>query len=274
MENIETIVGADSPLPSGEGARRGVRAGFDISHYCPHPTLSRRERAVRIYNRALLPAWLFLLCLLSLIPSLFAEATLDQVLAKMDEAAKGFRSIECNLEQTKVTLLVDEKDVKSGKFYYARAGKEPRLKVAIEKPAQQTLLIDKGKIQLYTPKINQVQEASLGGHANLVDQFMAIGFGQSSADLKKNYNVSAAGEEVIDGKKTAILDLTPKTPVAGIKAFRLWVDEQKGISLQVKVTESGGDYTTYKYTKIKLNGNLPDSTFDLKLPKGVHVSKL
>ena len=153
-------------------------------------------------------------------------------------------------------------------------GAAPRLKLDISKPVEQHLLIDKGKGLFYQPKINQAQEFSLGGHANAVDQFMAIGFGQSSVDLKKNYQVSFAGEEIVDGKKTAMLDLTPKTALAGIKTVRLWMDEQKGLSLQVKVVEAGGDYALYKYSNIKLNGAIPDSVFDLKLPKNVHVNKL
>ena len=214
------------------------------------------------------------LCILWMLPLLNAETTLEQVFSKMDETAKGFHSIQSSLEQTKVTVLVDDKDVKSGKLYYTRAGKEPRLKVEIDKPAQQLLLIDRGKVQLYTPSIKQVQEASLGGHANAVEQLMAVGFGQSSADLKNHFKVVMAGEEVIDGKKTAILDLTPNAPVAGIKALCMWVDQQKGYAVQVKVTETGGDYTIYKYTNIKLNSPLPDNTFELKMPKDVHVNRL
>jgi len=202
-----------------------------------------------------------------------AQTNLEQVLSKMDEVSKTFRTVDASLERTKVTVLVDEKDVASGRLYFLRAGKEPRLKLDLTKPVEQHLLIDKGKGLFYQPKINQVQEFSLGGHANLVDQFMAIGFGQSSADLKKSYQVSFAGEEVIDGKKTAILDLTPKTAGA-IKSVRLWMDEQKGLSVQVKLVESGGDYALYKYSNIRLNSSIPDSVFDLKLPKGVHVNKL
>jgi outer membrane lipoprotein-sorting protein len=103
---------------------------------------------------------------------------------------------------------------------------------------------------------------------------MALGFGQSSQDLKKNYQVSFAGEETIDGKKTAILDLTPPAPIAGVKALRMWMDEQKGISVQVKATETSGDYTIFKYSNIKMNAGVPDSVFELKLPKDVHHSKI
>lgn len=215
-----------------------------------------------------------LMCLLWLIPLLRAETSLDQVFAKMDETSKTFRSVECGLERTKVTVLVNDKDVATGKLYYTRSGKEPRLRVEIMKPGDQILLIANGKAQLYIPKINQVQEYSLGGQSKVMEQFMAIGFGQSSADLKKNYQVTYAGEETIDGKKAAMLDLVPKTPVGGLKTVRIWLDEQKGIAVQVKATETGGDYTIFKYSNIKLNPAISDTTFELKLPKDVHVNKL
>ena len=218
--------------------------------------------------------FLYLVCLLWLTPSLWAQMNLEQALSKIDEVSKNFHSVECTLERTKVTLIVDDKDVASGKLYYTRSGKEPRLKVVMMKPVDQILLIDKGKFQWYSPKINQVQEGSLAGHTNAVEQYMALGFGQSSQDMKKNFQVSFGGEEVLDGKKTAMLDLTPKTPGGVIKAVRIWMDEQKGVSVQVKATEASGDYTVFKYSNIKLGGALPDSTFELKLPKDVHVSKI
>ncbi len=201
-------------------------------------------------------------------------ANLQQIFSKMDEVAKTFRSVECNMERTKVTVIVNDKDVATGKLYYVKNGNEPRLKVEITKPAPQSLLIDKGKLQFYQPNIKLVQETSLSGHSSAVEQFMAIGFGQSSVDLQKSYQVKFAGEETLDGQKTAMLDLTPKSSTAGIKVFRLWMDEQKGIALQIKATETGGDYTLFKYTSIRLNSQIPANVFDLRLPPDVKVSKI
>src|SRR5215475_2627737 len=131
-----------------------------------------------------------LLCLFWLTSVSQAQGTytLDQVFAKMDEVAKTFRSAQTDIERTHVTILVNDKDVSSGKFYYVR----------------------KGKLQIYTPNLKQVQEASLGEHQDKVEMFMALGFGQSSQDLKKNFTVSVAGDEVVDGKKTTVLELQPK----------------------------------------------------------------
>ena len=198
--------------------------------------------------------------------------TLDQVFAKMDEVAKTFQSTQADIERTHVTVLVNDKDVSSGKFYYARKGKDPRVKLELSKPAIQHLLIDKGKLQIFTPNLNQVQEASLGEHQDKVEVFMALGFGQTSQDLKKNFTVSLAGDEVIDGKKTTVLELKPNS--AMFKSVRMWMDQQKWVSLQVKTVEGSGDYMNVKFSDVKVNVKIPDSTFNLKLPKDVRVLKM
>src|SRR6266850_1936172 len=104
-------------------------------------------RIVRIFQK------LSVFCaFLWLVPLSHAQGkyTLDQVFAKMDEVHKTFRSTEADIERTHVTVLVNDKDVSSGKFYYVRKGKDPRVKMELTKPLPQYLLIDKGKLQIYT----------------------------------------------------------------------------------------------------------------------------
>src|SRR5262245_54908177 len=74
-----------------------------------------------------------LLCLLGLVPMVQAQGgyTLDQVFAKMDEIAKTFRSSQADIERTHVTILVNDKDVSSGKFYYVRQGNQPRVRLEL-----------------------------------------------------------------------------------------------------------------------------------------------
>jgi outer membrane lipoprotein-sorting protein len=134
-------------------------------------------------------------------------------------------------------------------------------------------LIDKGKLQLYRPRLNEVQETSLGPHQNKVELFTALGFGQSSPDLKKNFDVSLVGEEVLDGKKTVVLELKPKDTKM-FKSVRLWLDPEKWVASQIKTTEGSGDYMLVKFTNIRLNANIPESVFVLKMPKNVRVLKM
>src|SRR5688572_5473908 len=130
------------------------------------------------------------LCLIQPASGQSSSYTLDQVFTKMDEVQKAFRSTQADIERTHVTVLVNDKDISSGKFHYVRRGKEPRVRLELTKPANEQLLIDKGKLQLYRPKLKQVQETLLGPHSDKVELFMALGFGQSSQDLKKNFDVT------------------------------------------------------------------------------------
>src|SRR4051812_48656814 len=106
-------------------------------------------------------AWIirivFLLFLASaVIPSSQAQGqtyTLDQVISKLDEAGKDFRTMEAAIERTKVTILVNDKSTDSGKMYVARDGNSTRLKIDFTMPNQQSVLIDKGTILLYYPKL-------------------------------------------------------------------------------------------------------------------------
>ena len=214
-------------------------------------------------------------CMLWSIPGLQAQGTytLDQVFAKMDAISKTFQSSQADIERTHVTILVNDKDVSSGKFFYVRKGNEPRVRLELEKPAVQQLLIDKGKLQIYTPNLKQVQEAQLGQHQDKVEMFMALGFGQSSQDLKKNFTVTLAGDEVVDGKKTTVLELKPKNSTM-FRSVRMWMDQQKWVSVQIKTTEASGDYMNLKFSDIKINSKIPESAFNLKLPKDVRVLKM
>src|SRR5262249_43781752 len=120
--------------------------------------------------------------------------TLDQVLAKMEENGKNFRSMQANLERTKVTVIVNDKAMDSGMVYFARRGKDPRIMVDIAKPEEQRMLIDQGKALLFFPKLKQVQEYFLGKDQDKAE-FLLIGFGQSNQDIRNVYDTTLVGEE-------------------------------------------------------------------------------
>lgn len=201
--------------------------------------------------------------------------TLDQVLARMDEVGKTFRSMTAGIERTKVTVIVNDSAVDGGTIYFARQGKDPRIMLEITRPEQQRMLIDMGKALLYFPKLKQVQEYFLGKNQDKAE-FLLIGFGQSNENIKRLYNAAVVGEEIINGRKTTILELKPKSTQfsAMFTSIRLWMDEQRWIPIQSKLTEASGDYMIVKFTNIKMNTKIPESVFKLKLPKGVQVIRM
>jgi len=216
-----------------------------------------------------------LLCLLLLDP-LGASAqsyNLDQVLGKMNEVGKTFQSMTANMDRSKTTLIVNDTVIDKGVIYVARRGKDTRIKIELKDP-EQKMLLDKGKITLYFPKLKQAQEHVLAqGQSKSAEAALLVGFGQSSDSIKNFYHVTLIGEETIDGKKTSVIELKPKDPKAAAQftAIRLWMDQTRWIPVQTKTTEGSGDYMVIKFSNIKTNTKVSDSVFNLNMPKDVQI---
>ncbi len=194
--------------------------------------------------------------------------TLQNVLKRMTEAAGHLKSLTADIERTKVTVVVNDKSTESGQLFYR---KDDRLRIEFSKPDTKIVLLKGDRAQIYTPKIKQVQEYDLSKHRGLVDELLLIGFGKSAKDLQKGYLVTLMGETEMDGRSVAQLELTPKSEKlrAQINKIHLWLDMVSWLPIHQKFFEAGGDYFEIHYTEAKSNLKIPDSKFELKLPKDV-----
>ena len=75
-----------------------------------------------------------------------------------------------------------------------------------------------------------------------LESFLTLGFGGSGKDLAKAWTISDLGDEVIDGVKTAKLDLVPKDPAVrkNCTHMTIWVDPVRGISAETKPLHAFG----------------------------------
>lgn len=227
-------------------------------------------------TKSTLAAAAVLVVLLWALPNADAQTyTLDQVLAKMGEVGRSFRSLEASVERTTVDIIVDDKKIEFGKVFFKRAkNAQPQIRFDFTKPAAYTALISEGKARVYNPKLKQVQEYALGKDEDKAE-FLLIGFGQSNEQIRQAYNVALVGEESLGGQRVSVLELRPKSErvAAMFASIRLWLDQKQWIPLQTKATESGsrGDYQIVKFTNIQLNGDIKDSVFRLNLPRDVQI---
>ncbi len=106
------------------------------------------------------------------------------------------------------------------------------------------------------------------------EAYLVLGFGGRGHDLPKNFDVSYAGMENVNGKSAYKLDLVPKsTKVKNMfSLITLWIDPQTGMSVQQRFQESGGDYRIATYTSILVNHPLPADAF--KLPTTGKTKKI
>ena len=197
-----------------------------------------------------------------------------RVLASIDQAGKRLTDLTADIKQTKVTLVVNDTSTETGKLFLKRLKNGNRTKLAYEKPEVKTLLIDKGKVLIYEPKIKRLQEIDLGKNRAQAE-FLLTGVGQSSANLTNTYDVKFLKEEMINSVKTSLLELKPKSGKvsAMFTQIWLWIDPATGLPIQTRLTESSGDYLTFQLENIKINPKLSDKTFKLDVPSDVQKIK-
>lgn len=193
-----------------------------------------------------------------------------KILLHMDRANQSLSDLTADVTETKVTIVVNDTSVSTGKLFYKREKNGSKTKLEYEKPELKTLLIDKSKVLIYEPKIKHLQEIDLGKNRSQ-EVFFITGIGQSGSAIAKSYDVRLLSEEPLNGVKTSVLELKPKSEkVSALFAkIVLWIDQSRWIPIQTRLTESSGDYLTIRFDNMEMNPNLPDKTFKLNIPSDV-----
>ena len=213
-----------------------------------------------------------------LIPSATAQIVgespeLEHVIAQMDVAAKNFRALEANVVWDQYQKVIDEKETETGKIYFRREGGEIQMAADFAEPDRKYVIYSGGKVQVYQPKIDQVNEYNPGKNRADVESFLVLGFGGSGSDLFKSYGVRLVTREKVGGVATDELELIPKSDHFrnNISRILLWIDPVRGISVQQQFFEPSGDYRLAKYSEIQIREKLPEDVFRLKTTKKTKI---
>ncbi len=203
------------------------------------------------------------------------SVTLESVLKTMDAAAANFHTTQAEFEWDSYEKVINEVDeIQAGSIYFRRAGKDIEMMAEVkmagsdlkhQKPERKYVLYSGGKISIYEPKIEQVTAYDLGKNRVDLESYVVLGFGGGGHDLAKSFDVTYVGPETIDGVATARLQLIPKSEKVrnNYNKILLWIDLNKGISLQQQFFSPQGDYRLTKYTSIQ-EKKIPDDIFKLK----------
>jgi outer membrane lipoprotein-sorting protein len=211
------------------------------------------------------------------VPQAAAESPLNTVLKKMDATAASFRTAQAEFEWDLYEKVIDEvDDIQTGTIYYRRSGKDIEMMADVKKagsdikklkPEPKFVLFSQGKIRMYQPKPDQVTEFDLGKNRADLETYVVLGFGGSGQDLVKTFDVKYVSPETIDGIATAKLELIPKSEKVRntYKQIFLWIDLERGISVQQQAFQPDGNYRLAKYTSIQVNEKkISDDVFKLK----------
>jgi len=206
------------------------------------------------------------------------DAGLQTVLKKMDAVAATFHTAQANFRWETYERVIDEvDDVETGTIYYRKNSKEVEMMAEVKmvgssdatlKPEPKYVLFTGGRVQMYLPKPDQVTQFDLGKNSSDFQNYvLVVGFGGSGQDLQKSFDVTYGGQETIENVPTARLELLPKSEKVRntYKQITLWIDLEKGVSVQQKFISPQGDYKLVNYSGTQINGKkIPDDVFKLK----------
>jgi outer membrane lipoprotein-sorting protein len=199
--------------------------------------------------------------------------TAEGVLAMMDKSARDFHSLTADIQRVKYTAVVNDTSTETGQMWIRKDGK---MRIEITKPDPRTILRSGDSLFIFNPKINRVEEYDLGKNRAMVDQYLLLGFGTRTDNLKKSYLVSVDGEDQFDGRKVVVIELTPKSDQvrAQITRIQMWIDEASWLPVQLKFYEAAsGDYLILHYMNLMKNLKISEPKFKQDWPKGVNRIK-
>ncbi|MBI3939619.1 MAG: outer membrane lipoprotein carrier protein LolA [Acidobacteria bacterium] len=217
----------------------------------------------------LLPVLLCLQCSCAM-----AAATQEEILARMEAAGRRVTNFTAAISQKKWTAVLKEFDRgETGTLWYLR-GKEGQasLRREIVNPNDNVLVVSNGEAVFYEPRLKQARKYQLGKNKDKAE-FLVLGFGSSTASLSATYHIRLLGQETLDGQRTHLLELHPKSEKAAayFSQILLWVAEEIWLPVQQKLVEPNGDYLLIKFSSLKLNPGIDKGKFKLTLPKDVQV---
>jgi len=196
-----------------------------------------------------------------------SNAQLEHVLSQMDRMAAYFPATQASFVWDQYQKVVDETATQKGIIYFRRVGNETQMAADISEPAPpKYVLFTDSKIQLFRPKIDQVNIYNAGKDRAAFESFLVLGFGGSGQEMLKSFDVKFLGSEKVDNLDTAKLDLVPKSEKVRntFNHICLWIDPSRGVSVKQQLFAPGGDYRLAKYSDIRLNEKIPDTVFKLK----------
>ena len=236
---------------------------------CPPPA---RNGAARALGHAAGSLSTFFLALLLTAPAIDAAPSVETVLARMDSAAAKWKGMRARVQWTRYRSLVDEETVESGGMVVRRAKSgDFEMLLGFTKPNIYYFSVRGTKVEIYKPRIKEVQEYDLGKSRDQLENALLIGFGVSGSFLGRHYDVAVAGEEEVDGHPTVELALEPRNPEGRLNNRRLemWISTQHWQPVQQKVYERNPeDFRIFTYSDVEINPAFRSGEFRLRLERG------
>jgi outer membrane lipoprotein carrier protein len=164
------------------------------------------------------------------------------------------RDLEARFEQTYTYAGFGRRQVSSGTL---RVKKPGMMRWDYEKPAPKTIAVKGARLVQYEPEEHQ---AYVDEKFDASAMSAAVTFLLGKGDLAREFNLSTG--------EGGTLVLRPKEPDPRVESIALSVGPSGEVTA-TRVTDGAGNVNEVKLTGVRRNPGLPESAFEVKLPKDV-----
>ncbi len=183
----------------------------------------------------------------------------QKILEKVHQKVESIKTLEADFEETFHWVMIDEKQTFSGKLYIGE-GDKFRLQTA-----EQVIVSDGKTLWTYDAGKKQVLIDNVNKSGNdLLPRRLLLKF-------QKDYRAKLIKEDPIDGRLCYVLELLSESEDVFIPKMTVWIDKQTWLTRKLRYEDVNQNITIYRLGKIKINGKIPESIFQYKIPPNVQV---
>jgi outer membrane lipoprotein carrier protein len=181
-----------------------------------------------------------------------AEAT--RLAAKVQGFYERTKDLQARFSQTYTYSGFGRKQTSSGTLRVKKPGK---MRWDYEKPAPKTIAVSGARLVQWEPEENQ---AYVDEHFDASAMSAAVAFLLGKGDLSREFDL---GVDATGG-----LLLRPREPDPRVDVIVLTVGDDGQVTA-TRVVDGSGNVNEVRFSDVKRNVGLPDSAFEVKLPKDV-----
>lgn len=230
---------------------------------------------IKRYSNAIIISFLLILFFIKPVSAI----TIDQIFQNFKKTYKNTENFSADFEET--TYRNDNKSVARGKLIFAKPNLLRKEYIDPNNPDRlaQLIVLDGNTSWSYVPILDQVTKIE----SKDKNKSLIPGIGESIEKLKKTYNMKLVEDEVAEEKGIYHIELSPKDTVQSAsgkenrlsESVEVWIRSSDWIPVQFSYkseSEVAGDMTiVMSFKNIKLNQDLPKSTFVFEVPEDAEV---
>jgi len=203
------------------------------------------------------PVILLGLALTALVSGSAAASPLDEALARIEAARAGVRTLRADFVQDKVVTLFAETVRSSGKLVVRRPD---RLRWEVRAPDESLFVIAGPAVRYRLPGARGNVDVRTAGALGAVLRDLVAFLAGPFADVRGRYRLALAETSPL----VLVATPTSRDVTRSVRALRLRFSRDLRVLEGVAIEEPGGDRADIRFSNVRINPQVPDSTFTLE----------